>query len=150
MSNVVAGTYVAGEDDSRLARAAQNFGLNRARQPLGNVRAAVNAMLNDNTLESARMHSIGAIGDDERIDNNGTLHVLTLTKRKRREKAGTVPNYGTLQNLFQAEPMELEEGVEEGSDEEVIEEIIDTVEGGSLTAAIFGIVKGMVCRNLLY
>ena len=84
------------------------------------------------------MHSVGTIGKDERVDSSGRLHVLTLTRRKRRSIGGTVPDYGTLEDLFHKQPIEIEEGEEE---EEEIEEVIDTVEGGSLTAAVFGIVK---------
>ena len=34
-------TYVVGEDGGRLARAAESFGLQAARKPLGNVRLVV-------------------------------------------------------------------------------------------------------------
>ena len=141
--NVVSETYIAGEDNSRLARAARHFGLESARKPLRNVRMAVSVVLHDSTLESARMHSVGALGQDERVDSSGTLHVLTLTKRKRRSIGGAVPDYGSLQDLFHKGPIEIE-------GEEVIEEVVDMVEGGSLTAAVFGIVKGTVGPAILY
>jgi hypothetical protein len=142
--NVVSETYIVGEDNSRLARAARHFGLESARKPLRNVRMAVSVMLHDSTLESARMHSVGALGQDERVDSSGTLHVMTLTKRKRRSIGGAVPDYGTLQDLFHKGPIEIEEGEEE------IEEVVDMVEGGSLTAAVFGIIKGTVGSAVLF
>lgn len=138
-------TYVAGEEASRLHTAARDMGLSSARQPLRNVRETVAALLHDTTLESARMHSVGALGQDERVDNNGTLHLMTLTRRKRGKHAGDdIPKYGTLQDLFHKEPLEVEE------EEEEAEEAIDTVEGGSLTAAVFGIIKGTVGPAILY
>ena len=140
---VVSSTYIAGEDNSRLSRAARNMGLESARKPLQNVRMAVGAFLNDNTLESARMHSVGALGRDERVDSSGTLHLMTLTKRKRRSIEGGVPDYGTLHDLFRREPIEI------GGEEEM-EEVVDIIEGGSLTAAVFGIVKGTVGPAILY
>lgn len=137
-------TYVAGEDRGRLARAAELFGLETARRPLRNVRRAVDDLFHDCTLTSARMHSVGALGRDERVDKSGTLHVLTTRHKRSRTVGGEVrqPDYGTLADLFEQQgPMELEE-------EE--EEIIDTVEGGSLTAAVFGIIKGTVGPAILY
>ena len=76
-------TYVVGEDEGRLQEAARLMGLDTARNPMSNVRAAVAALLQDSTLEAARMHSVGALGQDEHVDRSGTLHVRTLTKRKR-------------------------------------------------------------------
>jgi proton-coupled amino acid transporter len=137
-------TYIAGEEASRLHTAARDMGLSSARQPLRNVRETVAALLHDTTLESARMHSVGALGQDERVDNSGTLHLMTLTRRKRGKHAvDEIPKYGTLQDLFHKEPLEVEE-------EEEAEEAIDTVEGGSLTAAVFGIIKGTVGPAILY
>lgn len=141
-------TYIAGEDADRLQSTAESLGLLRARYPMANVRAAVTSMLHDSTLESARMHSVGALGEDEHVDNQGTLHIQTLTRRKRRRSTGgMIPQYGTLDNLFHV-PFEFgEEGDEEVDDED---EMIDVVEGGSLTAAVFGIVKGTVGPAILY
>lgn len=141
-------TYIAGEDAGRLQTIAHSMGLLRARNPMTNVRAAVSSMLHDSTLEAARMHSVGALGADEHVDEHGTLHLRTLTRRKRRRSTGgEVPQYGTLDALFHQGPLD-----EEGEDEdiEVEENMVDTVEGGSLTAAIFGLVKGTVGPAILY
>ncbi len=140
-------TYIAGEDADRLQSTAESLGLLRARYPMANVRAAVSSMFHDSTLESARMHSVGALGEDEHVDQHGTLHVRTLTRRKRsRSAGGVIPQYGSLDSLFQSPVNENGRDDEEEEDEE----IIDAVEGGSLTAAIFGIVKGTVGPAILY
>lgn len=141
-------TYIAGEDAGRLQSTARSLGLSSARFPMANVREAVASMLHDSTLESAMMHSVGALGADEHVDKHGTLHVRTLTRRKRRRSTGgELPNYGTLEDLFQQHQPLTETGEDE---EESEDEVIDTVEGGSLTAAIFGIVKGTVGPAILY
>jgi proton-coupled amino acid transporter len=134
-------TYIAGEDNSRLASAARQFGLHQIRQPLGNVRALAQAILRDSTLESARMHSVGALGSDEHVDDTGTLHITTLTRRTKTPQAPP-GDYGTLQDLFR-QPAAVVLPEEE-------EEYEDQVEGGSLTAAIFGIIKGTVGPAILY
>ena len=157
-------TYVAGEDAARLARAASSMGLeehDRERKPLRPVREAVAMLWSDSTLNAAaRMHSVGAIGQDEVVDNSGTLHLHYTLRRRRRRTTGaattptggvgtpTKQSYGTLTDLFHREELEQQqpptegEGGEEEEEEEVIVE--DVVEGGSLNAAIFGIVKGTV------
>jgi proton-coupled amino acid transporter len=139
-------TYIAGEDADRLQTTAARMGLRRARNPMGNVRAAVSSMLQDSTLEAARMHSVGALGEDEVVDQQGTLHLRTLTSRKRRlSTGGEIPQYGTLESLFHQGPL-----VEDDEDVVIEEEMIDSVEGGSLTAAIFGLIKGTVGPAILY
>ncbi|KAL7568810.1 hypothetical protein ACA910_007226 [Epithemia clementina (nom. ined.)] len=145
-------TYVAGEDAHRLRRTAERLGLERARNPMVNVRRAVAVVLADHTLEAARMHSVGALGEDEHVDPQGTLHMRTLTRRKRPRgggggagAGGSMPQYGALEDLFQKTVL-----VEVESDEEIVEELVDAVEGGSLTAAIFGIIKGTVGPAILY
>lgn len=142
-------TYVAGEDANRLQSTAQVLGLSRARNPMSNVRAAVASVFADSTLEAARMHSVGALGEDEHIDKQGTLH-QTLTRRRRRggNAVGNIPEYGALEDLFQ-HPSLVEEEEEDG-DGVSVEEVVDAVEGGSLTAAIFGIIKGTVGPAILY
>lgn len=116
-------TYVAGEDEGRLEQAAQDLGLDRGRGTT--VMASwADLLFRDGTATAARMHSVGAIGTDERIDNYGTLHLMTTRRRKKIES--TMPEYR-----------------EEGSEEEE-DEVIDMVEGGSLDAAVFGIVKATV------
>eukprot|EP00581_Thalassiosira_minuscula_P002304 CAMPEP_0183747528 /NCGR_PEP_ID=MMETSP0737-20130205/67311_1 /TAXON_ID=385413 /ORGANISM="Thalassiosira miniscula, Strain CCMP1093" /LENGTH=561 /DNA_ID=CAMNT_0025983241 /DNA_START=86 /DNA_END=1768 /DNA_ORIENTATION=- len=146
-------TYVAGEDEGRLVQAALDFGLeeDQARRPLGNIRRNIAAMLMNDTLESARMHSVGVLGNDEHVDTHGNVH-KTLTIRRRKPVArvkvpgSPKPDYGgDLQNLFQQGPLEMAK-----EEEEEEEETIDVVEGGSLTAAVFGIIKGTIGPAILF
>jgi proton-coupled amino acid transporter len=170
----MAHTYVAGEDEERLASAAQNLGLQRdeGRLPKKSWGAI---MFNDDTLTAARMHSVGFVGSDERVDEYGTLHLMSIRKRKQRQR-----QYGQLTDLFQPQAstqtqgqgqgqgqdqqvggLETESqtqtqtqthketnGADNGDDDE--DEVIDMVEGGSLGAAAFGIVKGTVGPAILY
>ena len=144
----VASTYVAGDDPSRLKDAAAYLGLDRARRPTGRVREA-GSLLFDTTLESARMHSVGTLASDERVDEGGTIHLMTLTRRRRAAR----PAYeggGDLMSIFE-KPMEIAEGEEEGEEGEEEEyEVVDTVEGGSLGAATFGIIKGTIGPAILF
>jgi proton-coupled amino acid transporter len=143
-------TYIAGEDNSRLQRAAADFGLSnkQARVPNANVRA-LQVLLTDATFETARMHSVGTLGNDEHLDDHGNVHMtLTVTRRKRQRKE---PVYdGNLQNLFRQGPTPSSSG--DGQEEEEVEEeeIIDVVEGGSLMAAAFGIIKGTIGPAVLF
>mmetsp|Transcript_1650 Transcript_1650/g.4411 ORF Transcript_1650/g.4411 Transcript_1650/m.4411 type:complete len:583 (-) Transcript_1650:117-1865(-) len=141
----VASTYVAGDDPSRLKDAAAYLGLDRARRPTAKVREAVSSLLFDSTLESARMHSVGTLAKDERVDEGGTIHLMTLNRRTRDEWAPR-PEYGNLMDVFQQQ-QPTGDVTTESSDEY---EVVDTVEGGSLGAAAFGIVKGTVGPAILF
>eukprot|EP00934_Nitzschia_sp_Nitz4_P002235 Nitzschia sp. Nitz4//scaffold78_size91513//63205//64901//NITZ4_004934-RA/size91513-snap-gene-0.125-mRNA-1//1//CDS//3329558145//2235//frame0 len=148
-SNLASHTYVAGEDELRLQESAQYLGLNTSRAPMTNVRIPGLSWYNylqDNTVVAARMHSVGALGQDERIDNSGTIHIRTLQRRNNRNAIASSPkpNYGTLQNLFQPQVPDTVRTEEE----EVVE--VEMVEGGSLTAAVFGIIKGTIGPAILY
>ena len=143
----VASTYVAGDDPSRLRDAAAYLGLDRARRRTTRVREAVSILLSDTTLESARMHSVGTLASDERVDEGGTIHLMTLTRRR---VAGVRPAYesgGDLMSIFE-KPKEFAEGEVGGGEEEY--EVVDTVEGGSLGAATFGIIKGTIGPAILF
>ncbi|CAJ1959847.1 unnamed protein product [Cylindrotheca closterium] len=149
-----ANTYIAGEDNSRLKQVARDFGLTKtdARIPQPNIRSlpqSLKLFWSDDTLERSRMHSVGALGDNEHIDDHGDVH-MTLTVRKRRRRDGRAeqnqPDYGgNLSNLFQGpdSSTSLKSLVE-------VEETIDVVEGGSMTAAIFGIIKGTIGPAVLF
>lgn len=170
-------TYVAGEEQSRLQSAAKYFGIQNTRTPLNlsnhpvarskgnddedsNVHSKsilkfgstvwdnVGLIFSDSTLEAARMHSVGVMAREERIARDGTLHLMSISRRKR----GVKPSYGDLVNLFERKPVESSnyEVIRESEDEEYEEVIIDSVEGGSITAAVFGIVKGTVGPAVLY
>lgn len=117
----------------------------------------VGILFSDSTLEAARMHSVGTLAKEERVSHDGSLHLLSVARRK---KGGIQPpSYGDLMDLFQKpgggygpvigkEPMEVE--VRETEDVEYEEVLVESVEGGTITAAVFGIVKGMVGPAVLY
>jgi proton-coupled amino acid transporter len=146
-------TYVAGEEEGRLMAAALALGLEKGRLPTQQSWAT--RLLNDDTLTAARMHSVGFIGPDERVDEHGTLHhTVTLRRRRRPEPQTTAESLAT---LFQKPTVFDEEGFassdslktqEEGSLE--VEKVVDMVEGGSLASAAFGILKGTVGPAILY
>lgn len=159
--NTTAHTYVVGEDEGRLASAAQNLGLDRDEGRMPKTSWA-NLLLNDSTLTAARMHSVGTLGRDERVDEYGDLHLMSIRRRRPKHDQSTTttvpsqqqPSYDQLTDLF-ARPEGKESGVkprideerEEGEDDEIIE---DMVEGGSLVSAVFGIIKGTVGPAILY
>ncbi|CAJ1959844.1 unnamed protein product [Cylindrotheca closterium] len=161
-------TYVAGEDGSRLKKVARGFGLTNteARIPQPNVRVlplALKLLWSDDTLERARMHSVGTLADNERLDDYGNVHrTMTVRRRRRRRGEGLVPlghvkpDYGgDLSNLFE-HPSKIDEGDEEDEDddddddEESVDETIDVEVGGSITAAVFGIIKGTIGGAVLF
>mmetsp|Transcript_19878 Transcript_19878/g.40401 ORF Transcript_19878/g.40401 Transcript_19878/m.40401 type:complete len:493 (-) Transcript_19878:450-1928(-) len=69
---------------------------------------------------------------------------MTLTRRTAAGRTSTIPEYGDLMGVFQ-KPMEIS-----AEEEEEEYEVIDTVEGGSLNAATFGIIKGAVGPAILF
>lgn len=155
-------TYVAGEDNSRLKKVARELGLTKheARIPQPNVRLlpkALQLLWNDDTLARARMHSVGTLGDNESLDGYGNVH-RTMTVRRRRRRRGqaiwghVTPDYGgDLSNLFQ-KPSTVEEGDEadDNDDEESVDEIVEVEAGGSIAAAVFGIIKGTIGGAVLF
>ncbi|KAL9190089.1 hypothetical protein ACHAXT_007300 [Thalassiosira profunda] len=127
-------TYVAGEDTGRLSRVARDFGIQqRTARP---VRDSISHLFRSEI--SLRMHSAGVIGQDERIDNSGTLHYVSVRRRAKQD-------YGSVHELFQKEGAAPAEITEEEEEEEIVEP-----EGGSLGAATFGIIKGTVGPAILY
>lgn len=154
-------TYVAGEDQGRLASAAQDLGLQRQEGRLP-AKSWTNLIFNDDTLTSARMHSVGVVGSNERVDEYGTLHLMSLRQKKQQR----VQQYEQLEDLFATpgsasasrdrlattpsgdeDDIENDNNAEENEEED---EVIDMVEGGSLGAAAFGILKGTVGPAILY
>mmetsp|Transcript_25182 Transcript_25182/g.37266 ORF Transcript_25182/g.37266 Transcript_25182/m.37266 type:complete len:680 (+) Transcript_25182:99-2138(+) len=113
------------------------------------VRHNVGLIFSDSTLEAARMHSVGYLAKEERVAKDGSLHLMSISKRKR---SAMPPTYGDLMDLFHQKPLEpLEVQVRDMEEEEDYEEVImESVEGGTITAAIFGIIKGMVGPAVLY
>lgn len=171
LSTGVPSYITQGEDQGRLKSAAKYFGIKNTRTPLKSVREAqpnnpnpnthsrsilkfgstvwsnVGLLFSDSTLEAARMHSVGVTAQEERIAGDGTLHLMSISKRKK----GTKPTYEDLMGLFHQKPLEPLEYELEPIDEEEYEEVmLDSVEGGSIVAAIFGIIKGMVGPAVLY
>jgi hypothetical protein len=157
-----------------LLRDAMSTTTSSSSSSLQNVRAAVSKLFTESV--AAHMHSVGVLGDDERLDETGTLHyyyyVTVQTKKHNRNAAAKERhffNYGALHDLFHPEPPlrpqvatadrgdyegEGDAGEEEQDDddeeEKEEEEMMDVVEGGSLSAAIFGIIKGTVGPAILY
>ena len=80
------------------------------------------------------MHSVGVLAREERVAGDGSLHVMSMGRRIRFQKK----EYEDLMDIFQ-EPSVLVMD----EDEDLEEVLVDTVEGGSMTAAVFGIIKGM-------
>jgi len=127
-------------------------------------------LFSDHTFSAAMMHSVGALGRDEYVDSRGAIHLISIRKRRRRQtvasgapvlsKEKSIPDYGQLQDLFRKTAQKKssfvhpeqsgldENGDEDGDDEEF--EVEDQVEGGSMTAAIFGVIKGTVGPAILY
>ena len=178
-NNIAPHTYVAGEDEGRLRAAAQHLGLQdgQGRAPKT---SWTSLLLHDNTLTAARMHSVGTVARDERVDEFGTLHLMSVRRRDRGAAATTlaapsvppkISSYDKLTDLF-AKPSLPEEQEEEeeimvalkmGDEDQVVppkktlddyddDDLIveDMVEGGSLVSAMFGIVKGTVGPAILY
>lgn len=141
-------TYIAGEGAHRLEDTARNLGLTQKRR----VRLPVRVQRLFENDVAVYMHSIGYLGANENIDSGGTLHYVSVSRRKKQAKK---PDYGTLQDLFQQPPTMEEQRVVattvEETDEEEEEVVIqDSVAGGSLSAAIFGIIKATVGPAILY
>lgn len=130
---------------------------------LNNNALSLGRMFLDDTLSAARMHSVGTLGKDEYVDSRGVIHTITIRKRRNQTIASgapalsnekSIPDYGQLKDLFQQQDAGGERK-EFGSDETAtIEgdeyEVEDQVAGGSITAAIFGIIKSTVGPAILY
>ena len=145
-------TYIAGEEESRLAAAALQLGLDRRRLPKQN--PSITRFFRDSTLTAARMHSVGFLGQDERIDEQGTLHHMVTLRRQ--PVPSPRPSSSSLANLFQR-PSGRDKRlpstsslISQDETEEEDEQVVDMVEGGSLTSSAFGIVKGTVGPAILY
>ena len=120
----------------------------------------VGLIFSDSTLEAARMHSVGVTAADEHVAGDGTLHLRSVVRRRRIKKSTVA-----LADMFKPPSSITEEKTEgaeveitdiitqrgEGEKEEEYEEVVvSEVEGGSIPAAIFGIIKGMVGPAILY
>jgi proton-coupled amino acid transporter len=165
-------TYRAGENPQRLADQALALGLDRARpsrQATAGSASILQELFHDHTFSAAMMHSVGSLAGDEYVDNRGSIHLVSMRRRRRPQTVGanaavaaaaggsglvrenSIPSYGNLQDLFQKQQQGLPETLMETTDvEEEDFEVDDHVEGGSLTAAIFGIIKGTVGPAILY
>ncbi|KAL3903852.1 MAG: hypothetical protein SGILL_010288, partial [Bacillariaceae sp.] len=164
-------TYRVGENPQRLADQAQQFGLDRARpsrQTTPGNASILHELLHDHTFSAAMMHSVGSLAGDEYVDHTGSIHLVSMRRRRPRPRTvganaalegpalvreNSMPSYGKLQDLFQKQQVRPETLTEtaDGEGEEGEEfEVDDHVEGGSLTAAIFGIIKGTVGPAILY
>jgi solute carrier family 36 (proton-coupled amino acid transporter) len=130
------------------------------------------SLWSDHTFSAAMMHSVGQLGQDEYVDQSGQIHLMSVRHRRQltvgadggdverqqqKQQQQQQPDYGTLEDLFTSPGKATGEsgtattGETELVDEEDEEfEVEDQVEGGSLTAAIFGVVKGTVGPAILY
>ena len=133
---------------------------------------SLRGLFSDHTFSAAMMHSVGTLGRDEYVDDRGVIHLISIRKRRRQtvasgapalSKEKSIPDYGKLQDLFVRDhAIQLtahdkrsffvkRPRIDESGDEEEEEfEVEDQIEGGSITAAIFGIVKGTVGPAILY
>lgn len=131
----------------------------------------ISTLWSDHTFSAAMMHSVGTLGRDEYVDQSGHIHLMSVRDRRQmtvgadggdvnrhhqqnlqQQQQQQKPDYGTLENLFQSpyDPEKTPTIVSDGSIEDDEFEVEDQVEGGSLTAAIFGIVKGTIGPAILY
>ena len=122
-------------------------------------------MFLDDTFSAAMMHSVGTLGRDEYVDSRGVLHTITIRKRRNQTIASgapvlsnekNFPDYGQLKDLFRVQQQEKGErpkhfGLDEtGTIKDGEYEVEDQVAGGSITAAVFGIIKSTVGPAILY
>lgn len=132
----------------------------------------------DHTFSAAMMHSVGSLGRDEYVDNQGSIHKVTIKRRRQTIASGAphlsnekaIPDKVSLQDLFVQQTQEQDiSGIDDkrkfvskrpkysglgesetGYVEDEEFEVEDQVAGGSITAAIFGIVKATVGPAILY
>lgn len=146
-------TYTAGEDGSRLAEMAKQFGLENQRNPRKQVRdetksshrrqgsfsdyasmlsstgkKVMNLMLVDTAAEVARMRAVYTLGVPRRA---GSFSEYGSDTRRHNRRGSTMPEW--------LEQIEHEE-----------EDLHAHGIGGDLTSAVVGIVKGMVGPAILY
>jgi len=139
-------TFQAGENEDQVNLRKKNFGLSSRqgrKNPYRDSWTRIFFNLNDDTLTAAKMHSVGRLGPNEKVAPDGTL---TIAHRKKEKKSS---DYGNLMDLFQApgdDPEKNNETQKEADDDEME----TVVEGGSLGAAAFGMVKGTVGPAILY
>jgi hypothetical protein len=117
----------------------------------------VGLLFSDSTLEAARMHSVGVMAREEFVTSDGSLHLRSISRKSTKSRRqASKSQYGTLMDVFhrghgaEHEPVVVEEKELIPKEEEEEDEIVETVAGGSLTAAVFGIIKGMVGPAVLY
>ena len=154
-------TYTAGEDGSRLAEAAKQFGLEHHRQPRKQVRnkeakghhrraGSFTAYAAD-LLGSTGQRLVQVMFQDSSVEVARMRAVYTLGYYPRR--AGSFSEYGSVQPpppppLGGSSTMQMPEWLEQIEQEEVDAHAHGV--GGDLTSAVLGIVKGMVGPAILY
>jgi hypothetical protein len=112
----------------------------------------VGLIFSDSTLEAARMHSVGVTAAGEFVASDGTLHLRSIVRRLKKKKKDVGLPLGDMFKplVSEEEEVETKAPLEMEEEEEYEEVIVETVEGGSISAAIFGIIKGMVGPAILY
>ena len=126
-------TYTAGEDEGRLASAAKEFGLKRARPPKPQIRHERADSLSK--LNMSTLMLIAAETAHLKMRAEGILYSRRLSARG-----------AALDSDEETLPVLVEEFEEDGK----IPERDDSGGTGSLSAAVLGIVKGMVGPAILY
>mmetsp|Transcript_5509 Transcript_5509/g.12448 ORF Transcript_5509/g.12448 Transcript_5509/m.12448 type:complete len:539 (+) Transcript_5509:287-1903(+) len=125
-------TYTAGEDEGRLANAAKEFGLKRARPPKSQIRHE-----RADSLSKLNMSTLMLIATETahlKMRAEGILYSRRLSTKS-----------VALDSDEETLPVLVEEFEEEGTQERG-----DSSGTGSLSAAVLGIIKGMVGPAILY
>ena len=169
-------TYTAGEDGSRLAQAAKQFGLEHHRQPRKQVRNEAKGHRRVGSFTAYAADMLGSTGQrfvqvmfqDSSAEVARMRAVYTLGYNNYPSRAGSFSEYGSVQPPRSASVGGLERGADgayyrprRGSSTMQMPEWLEQIEqeevdahahgvGGDLTSAVLGIVKGMVGPAILY
>jgi len=117
----------------------------------------VGLVFSDCTLEVATMHSVDVMAPEELMSWDGSINYRPVSPKFSNPLVR--PQYGSLMDLFhkpdfhhdKLKDTEMDKTESEDQEaEEQVQEIVESVPGGSLTAAVFGIIKGMVGPAILY
>ena len=154
-------TYTAGEDNSRLAEMAKEFGLEHSRRPRKQVRDETakghrrTGSFYANFLGQTGQRIVQSLVTDTSVEVARMRAVYTLGYYPRR--AGSFSEYGTTGDGLQSDSQRRNHHRQQSSMPEWLEEIeLEEVDahaqgvGGDSTSAVLGIIKGMVGPAILY
>jgi proton-coupled amino acid transporter len=128
-------TYTAGEDGSRLADMAKEFGLEKSRTPRRQVRAKTRSAISKNAFSLL----FDPTFMDVRMRAVWTSHGLLEEDEQQQQQQQQDSFYCEMQEIWQQMDMAAAQDSHAS----------DTI-GGSLTSAVLGIIKGMVGPAILY